>query len=74
MKEFLLGGLLAIWIVILGLCTLHPFVAILTIVYPLMLALLAFTYDYLKRELKRQKRKLKRRLRLKPAYRELLLK
>jgi len=65
MKEFLLGGLLAIWVVILGISTLDISFALLAVLYPVALAMLAINYDKLKRVMrlksqKNQKRMLKK--------------
>jgi len=62
MKEFLLGGLLAIWVVILGISTLDISFALLAVLYPVALAMLAINYDKLKRVMRLKSQKNQKRM------------
>jgi len=61
MKEFLLGGLLAIWITLLGLSTMNETFALLTVVYPVVVLFFVLQYQRLQRGKGLKRRKARKR-------------
>lgn len=57
MKEFLLGGLISIWFIMLGVSSINITLTILTIVYPIFVVLLIINYMIIKQMLKLNKQK-----------------
>ncbi len=57
MKEFMLGGLVSIWFVILGLSTLDILYTYLTVIYPMIIGLVFLNYYLIKQVIKKAVKK-----------------
>ena len=49
MREFILGTLASIWFILLGLGSVHHFITIASVIYPIVVGLLVFNYYMIKK-------------------------